>query len=372
MTRSHRTRRGFLSSSLAAAAAVSCSSAGETGGRITRKTTVSIRDDMFLVNGVPTYPGRRWNGMKIEGLLFNARLIQGIFDDLNPATRNKWAYPDTGAWDPDRNTREFVAAMPSWRAHGLLAFTVNLQGGSPQGYSKEQPWHNSAFRGDGSIRPDYLSRLARIIDRADELGMVVILGLFYFGQDQRLDNEAAVIRAVDNAVGWLFDRGYRNVLVEVNNECNVRYDHDILKPGRVHELIRRVGGMERDGRRYPVSVSYGGGKVPLENVVGNADFLLMHGNGVGDPGRIAEMVRQARAVSGYRPMPILFNEDDHFDFDRPRNNLTAAIGEYASWGYFDPGMSNYRDGYQCPPVDWGINTDRKRAFFGKLKEITGV
>jgi hypothetical protein len=162
------------------------------------------------------------------------------------------------------------------------------------------------------------------------------------------------------------------VLLEINNECNVKaYDHAILKPDRVHELIRRVKERERDGRRLLVSTSYGGGTVPKENVVREADFLLIHGNGVNDPDRIAQMVRQTRQVPGYRPMPILFNEDDHFDFDKPWNNMLAALSEYCSWGYFDPGASNYEDGYQCPPVNWGLNTDRKRAFFAKVKEITG-
>ncbi len=62
-------------------------------------------------------------------------------------------------------------------------------------------------------------------------------------------------------------------------------------------------------------------------------------------------------------MPILFNEDDHFDFGQPLCNMTAAIGEYCSWGYFDPGANDYVDGYQSPPVNWGLNTERKRAFF---------
>ncbi len=166
-----------------------------------------------------------------------------------------------------------------------------------------------------------MARLERILDRTDELGMVVILGIFYFGQDERLADEAAVIRAVDNTVDWVLDHGYPNVLIEVNNECNVRYDHDILKPDRVHELIDRVKARTRDGRRLLVGTSYGGGTVPDENVVRASDFLLMHGNGVNDPARIAEMVRQARAVPGYRPMPILFNEDDHFDFDKPHKQL---------------------------------------------------
>ena len=335
-----------------------------------RKTTVSITGDQFYINGQPTYNGRIWHGHNVQGLLLNSRMVQGIFDDRNPATSNRWAYPDTGRWDADRNTREFLAAMGEWRRHGLLAFTINLQGGSPEGYSKEQPWHNSAIEADGSLRDDYMKRLEKILNKADELGMVVILGYFYFGQDERLRDEAAVLRAVDTATQWLFDRGYQNVLVEINNECNVRYDHDILKPERVHELIDRVRSITRNGHRFLAGTSYGGGTLPRENVVRAADFLLIHGNGVSDPARIGEMVRKTRAVPGNSPKPILFNEDDHFNFDQPKNNFLAALGEHASWGYFDPGTNNYSDGFQSPPVDWGLNTERKRAFFQLVAEIT--
>ena len=367
-------RRRFFRMAAAALPAAFSSCAGIKHSSVleARKTTVSISGDGFLINGMPTYPGRTWNGMKIEGLLFNARLIQGIFDDMNPETRSRWVYPDTGKWDPERNTREFIEAMPLWHDHGLLAFTINLQGGSPEGYSRVQPWHNSALTSEGKLRPEYMDRLESILDRADELGMAVILGIFYFGQDQRVKDESAVIRAVDNAVDWILDHGYTNVMIEVNNECNVNaYDHDILKPERVHELIERVKGHKFNGRRLLVSTSYSGGAIPRENVVRSADFILIHGNGVSDPEKIAEMVRKTRQVPGYRPVPILFNEDDHFNFDKPRNNMLAAVGEYASWGFFDPGKSNYRDGYQCPPVNWRINTGRKKAFFAKLKEITG-
>lgn len=338
-----------------------------------RKTSVSIVGDEFYLNGQPTYQGRSWNGHKIQGLLFNSRMVQGIFDDRNQNTAGMWIYPDSGKWSADRNTDEFIAAMPEWRRHGLLAITLNLQGGSPHGYSSEQPWHNSAIEADGSLRGDYLGRLARILDRADQLGMVVILGYFYFGQDQRLQDEAAVLRATDNATHWLFERGYRNVLVEINNECNVRYDHAILRPERVHELITRVRDVTRNGRRLLVGTSYGGGTIPRENVVRVSDFLLLHGNGVSDPDRIAAMVRQTRQVPGYFPKPILFNEDDHFDFQKPKNNFTAAVREYASWGYFDFRMKGegFDDGYQSVAVNWRISSDRKRGFFRLLAEITG-
>ena len=84
-----------------------------------RQTVVSIDRDAFRINGRPTYPGRHYNGMKVEGLLLNSRMVQATFDDRSPDTRGQWDYPD-GKWDPDRNTREFVDAMPEWRRHGLV------------------------------------------------------------------------------------------------------------------------------------------------------------------------------------------------------------------------------------------------------------
>jgi hypothetical protein len=352
--------------------------AGVIAGRTTpapSQTIVSIEGDRFLINGRPTYERRTWRGMRIEGLLMNSRMVQGIFDDLSPETRARWAYPDTKRWDAERNTREFIAAMPEWRRHGLLAFTMNLQGGSPLGYSQEQPWHNNAFHPDGTLRADYLGRFARILNRADALGMVAIVGYFYFGQDQRLDGDIAVRRAVREATGWLLKNGYRNVLVEIANECdNRRYEQPLIQAPRVHELIDLAQSMTVDGRRLPVSVSFNGGSIPSANVVRAADFLLLHGNGVSEPDRIAGMVTRTREVPGYRAMPILFNEDDHFDFDKPRNNFVAALTEYASWGFFDwrmPG-EGFDDGYQSVPINWGISSARKRAFFSLLREITGV
>lgn len=359
---------------LAVFALWSLSAESSSASLTTSQTTLSIAADKFVINGQPTYAGRTWQGHLIEGLLLNARMVQGVFDDLNPATATRWAYPDTGQWSAERNNREFIAAMPAWRSHGLLAITVNFQGGSPEGYSKAQPWINSAFRADGSLRPDYLERMSRIIQRADQLGMVVILGYFYFGQDQLLHDEAAVLRAVDEATHWVLTHGWRNVLIEVNNECNIAYDHSILQPARIHELIERVQQTTApDGRRLLVSTSYGGNTIPGEKVVRAADFLLLHGNSVKDPARIAEMVRLTRQVPGYVAKPILFNEDDHFDFDRPANNFTSALSAYAGWGYFDFRQKGegFADGYQSIPVDWEVSSPRKTSFFRRLAEITG-
>ncbi|MGA2497516.1 MAG: hypothetical protein ABSH20_07230 [Tepidisphaeraceae bacterium] len=344
-----------------------------------RKTALSIGAQAFHINGRPTFPGRSFNGMKIEGLLPNARLVQGIFDDQNPETRELWKYAD-GPWDPERNTREFLAAMPVWRAYGLLAFTINLQGGSPQGYSAKQPWINSAIAPDGLLRPEYMNRLERILDKADELGMAVILGYFYFGQEHRLTDDDARMKAVENATDWILARGYTNVMVEIANENNVAgYRWDKLKPAAAHELIRLVqdrskGKVKNPAGRLLVSTSLGGGAIPGANIVEAADFILLHGNGVGKPERIREMVDTVRKIATYRNQPILFNEDDHFDFDKPDNNFLAATSRYASWGCFDYRMKNegFDEGFQSVPTNWQISSQRKKGFFGLLKAMTGA
>ncbi len=92
------------------------------------------------------------------------------------------------------------------------------------------------------------------------------------------------------------------------------------------------------------------------------------------------MVAETRALATYRPMPIVFNEDDHFDFDQPTNNMLAAIERYASWGYYDAGPGaggfvahgDYVEGYQNVPVNWGINTPSKRGFFETCARVAGA
>jgi hypothetical protein len=86
------------------------------------------------------------------------------------------------------------------------------------------------------------------------------------------------------------------------------------------------------------------------------------------------MVDETRKLPSYRGQPILFNEDDHFDFGQPQNNMLAALRAYSGWGYFDYRMAGerYEDGYQSVPVNWTISSPRKREFFELLSRVTGV
>ncbi len=339
-----------------------------------KSTIVSIKGGKFLINGEIINKGKVWQNKSIEGLLFNSRMVQAIFDDENPETQVLWKYSDTQVWDADRNTNEFVNAMQKWKSFGLNSFTLNMQGGSPTGYGNKN-WINSAYDSEGNIKPAYWNRLNKVLKKADELKMVVILGLFYFGQDQVLKDEKAVINAVDNTINKLHASQYKNIMIEIANECDLPYyDHDIIKETRVDELINRVKNNKVNGFRFLVSTSFKGATLPTKNVILASDFILLHGNEVKESAKIAEMVTNTRKLDGYSVKPIVFNEDDHYDFDNQDNNCKASIQNYASWGFFDyrrPG-EGLKEGYQSVPVDWGINSDRKKQFFDYIKMIVNA
>ena len=140
-----------------------------------------------------------------------------------------------------------------------------LWAGVPSALS--QLWHNSTFDADGNLKQAYLDRLTQILDKADDLGMVVILGLFYQGQDERLRDETAVRHAINEACGWVLEQGYTNAVIEINNECDTRYEHAFLQPERVHEAIALGKAVTRNGKRLLVGTSYGGGgRIPSEAV----------------------------------------------------------------------------------------------------------
>lgn len=341
-----------------------------------RNTTVAIEGDRFLINGEITYAGLKPRGLELEGRLLNSRMVQATFDDLNPDTVALWDGPD-GTWDADANTDRFIAMLPEYKAAGMRGFTVNFQGGSPQGYSKEQPWINNAFEADGSLRPDYAERMERVIDAADELGLVVILGFLYFGQDQHLQDEAAVIQACRQATIWVCAQGYTNVMVEIGNEIDILYDHAIIGPDRCAELIRLVreestGKVPSPLGRLLVGTSFSGGTVPSEPVAAISDVMLIHGNGQDSAG-LVRLIESTRALKSYRGQPIVVNEDDHFEFERDDCNYLTALKHGASWGYFDYKMEGetQEQGYQSVPTDWSVGTERKREFFNLTAELTG-
>jgi len=277
--------------------------------------------------------------------------------------------------------------LPVYRRHGLLGVTVGLQGGGPVFNDVYHQYVNSAYAPDGTFKPAYFDRLLRVLRAADEAGMVVIVNYFYWKQAQRLESDAVITRVTERVTDWLLRSGFRNILVDVMNEANTwPGTTDLLSPARVHELIGIVQQTSLNGRRLLAGVSTcGGDALPAPQWQAIEDFHMPHGNGC-MPGQLRAKLRRLKATKEFqrRPRPILINEDTIL-----LDNLEAAVDEYASWGYYSQGFgSAYKDrtdwtirpreqrfeelsGYQTIPVNWGINTDEKRAFFNRIAAITG-
>ena len=273
----------------------------------TAHTRLTIDGPDFRLNGTLTYQGQ-----PPEGMLLNVRMVNSVFEDKGRSE-----------FDPESNTGEFVGRMSEYVAQGVRAFTVSLQGGYP-GYGGAR---NSAFRPDGTLDAAYLARVARVIERADALGAVVILSLYYQRQDQALRDEQAVRTGVIKAVDWVKQKGYRNIILEVANE----YGH----PGFDHAVLRTdsgVAGLIRLAHQrlssLPVSASTRGTARTTPQVAAASDVILVHFNDL-STSEIRTRVRQLRA--DYPGKPILCNEDDRTG-SSAASALTASVETGASYG----------------------------------------
>jgi hypothetical protein len=262
------------------------------------KTTVDIDEKRFLINGQVTYEEC---DSCMHGLLMNSRMVQAIFDDECPETRDLWKYPDTGIWDPERNTDEFCDALSTYRDHGLLAVTVGLQGGgsiySSPVYDK---YCNSAFTSEGSLKASYFNRLERILKRCDELGMVVIVNYFYFKQVAKIPDDNVIRDITERTTERLLASGYRNILVDVANESASFWNRKLMEPQNIDQLIDIVQSITYDGRRLLVSASTGCGKsLPEGRWREIEDFSLPHGNGC-TPDQLTEKLITLRETPEHR------------------------------------------------------------------------
>jgi hypothetical protein len=303
-------------------------------------TVVAIREGRWLVNGRITNPGT-----PAEGLLMNVRMVNATFEDQRRAD-----------FDPEANTKRFLARLPEYAAAGVQAITLNLQGGMP-GYEGAL---NSAYTPEGAPRPEYLARVARVIRAADHLGMVVILGCFYQRQDQVLRDEAAVRRAFQNAVRWIREQGFRNVVLEIANEFgHAGFDHPLLKSvsGQL-ELLRLARQTAPD---LLVSTSGLGDGRQTARLAEALDFLLIHFNTTpvrNIPQRVAALRRFGK--------PIVCNEDDKVGGEG-RRALEACVAAGASWGFMNKRVNQFQPFEFHGPADDPVVYAAFRRVTGKAK-----
>jgi hypothetical protein len=113
----------------------------------------------------------------------------------------------------DRATNELITNLDTFTSYGINTVSVYFMGsrfGDVKGYNE-----------DGSLNPIYAARMGRIIEAADDRGMIVLVGCLYWGNSKaKWENwtQAEADAAVANTVRWLKEHDYRNVFVDVDNE----------------------------------------------------------------------------------------------------------------------------------------------------------
>ena len=301
-----------------------------------QQTHISIVGNRWYLNGQVTYPGTQ-----AEGLLMNVRMVNAVFEDRNRSD-----------FDAEANTDQFITKIPDYTAHGIRAFTLCLQGGTP-GYEGAV---NSAFNPDGSLRENYLKRVLRVIDACDKHSVVVILGCYYQRQDQILKDEEAVRTGVIGVARWVTEIGRSNVVLEIANEYgHAGFDHPILKtPEGQTELIRLA---KRTAPKVLVSTSGGGGGILYDEVAQVSDFLLIHYNHTSleaIPHRITALKKHSK--------PVVCNEDEKVGVEGAKAAESSVVNG-ASWGLMEVEINQHF------PFEFNGARD-DLTVYAKLKELT--
>lgn len=326
------------------------------------KTKLTITGEDFYINGSKIYSESP--KQEVHGLLMNARFIQGVFDDATGRERyNRFGK----TFEPEANTDELIEALPEWYDYGLRGFTVGLQGGGPCFTTDNRTIENNPYKENGTVIDEaYLNRLERLILAADEIGMIVIVSLFYPGQagqfttgDEKamgFDSGEEIENAIKTACDFLTSRGFTNIILEICNE------HDLVKKNPLMWTDQGMASLIRlaqnhSNRAFPVGCSLTGGNLG-EEVAKASDIIIFHGNGQ-SRGVYYNMMKKARELSPGKP--LLCNEDS-----QAIGNMVTGIREHASWGYYNNLTK------QEPPTYWGITEGEDRYFAGRMAIELGL
>ena len=144
---------------------------------------LSIKKDKFYIDDKLTYSEYMPHSGRYLGMLFNQRLIQGVFDD--PGHYDKYVRQGLPEFSPETNTDNLIKALPNWYSCGLRAITVGFQGGWPHSVVPADQINNNPFGADGKeLDTKYADRMDRIIKAADKIGMIVIVNFLYWAQSR--------------------------------------------------------------------------------------------------------------------------------------------------------------------------------------------
>ncbi len=293
-------------------------------------------------------------GSNAEGMVMNARMVQATVDHTD----------QVATWDADQNTADFIAALPDYRLHGLNAITINCQGGLYR-RSAGETYDAGAFNSDGSIKTAHSARIVDAVNAMLTEGIIPVIGIFYFRQDQVLTDITAVNNAVANVETMLAEYKPFVILEVINEASHSLVDFTELNENNVNTY---VDDLVTNG--WFATFSMTPGSIPSLSQQSNGQIVFLHGNNR----TAAQIGSMASSAISTHSKPVMFNEDGPSDSSSSYttteyiDHLQAAIAEGVGWGYYD--QSGFQEAcddsdsgtWECSTsdtdatgIDWGID-----------------
>ena len=156
----------------------------------------------------------------------------------------------------DKTTQDLIDHLGIFKSYGVNTVSVYFMGsrfGDVKGYLP-----------DGSLSPVHTGRMSRIIEAADDHGMVVLVGCLYWSTSRAREDlthwkQGHAEKAVANTVKWLSSHGYRNVFVDPDNEG--------MSPFSIEKMIDAAHAVDPD-----YAIAFNERSAPP----GNADVYVHH------------------------------------------------------------------------------------------------
>ena len=267
-----------------------------------------------------------------RGKLVVVHADQGLFHD-------EWLVEKP--FDPRANTEALIASLDAYKAYGVGAVGVSLQGADPRyggaisrrsgtTYGEGKGTLVSAFEGDGSLKDEWMARLESLLRATAERGMFVVITYLHPAQDEALESPEAIVAAARNITRWLIEKDFRNVIIDVATQWDVEgeWDHVTFIPRNIANLIRDVRD-QFNGAAFslPIGASSGPGLSYPVSLARACDVVLVSGSGF--PG--AQRARRLRQMSEYeRPLLVI---DSEAQPDAVRAGADVALREAAGWAF---------------------------------------
>jgi len=118
----------------------------------------------------------------------------------------------------DETVDDLISHLDTYKSYGLNTISVFFMGSR---YS-----NINGYNPDATLKDVYKERMGKIIEACDERGMVVLVGILYWGsgmsayanETYKKWGQEDVNNAIRNTVQWLQENNYRNVFVDPDNE----------------------------------------------------------------------------------------------------------------------------------------------------------